>query len=622
MKKILFVLTCTVIFIGIFIAFLLLYNDYVISNSITLASRYYDDKEYDRSLNEIEFVLVREPKNIPANELYRKILIAVNEETDRLNEKIANEKKEDRDWKDKVLSRISDLERKMGKTTVIEKSVKTNYSTEKPEVKQNTQSDDKTAKDNSKKIAEYISRGKDAFNNKEYAAAKVLFLKALNLDKNNPEALVYLGGSMYYENPKDRKNLTECDDLILKGLSIDDEIWIGHRFLAQLKENEGKNDDAVNEYRYALELNSNDEESLILLAKLQYKLKQTTDAETTFDKAKDVNKDSVTASYYLALTKYENGNKDEAKKLLTDLVKKAPNFFNGYILLGNIYKENKEFDEAIKNYETALRLDDKYEAYQGLGDCYYSLNNLFKAEDNYKNAVSKNPLISKDDKTKINFAYEKIAIIEMKNGKIPAAGEYALKALDNEYKSSDIYYITGLYYSFNNMDDKAIDAYEKCLSLDSQYIDCYAGIARSYLNINNNNLAIKYSETGIALDKSNYRLYLNEADALNNLKEYEKAVDYYTKSMNLQKPDKETLFKTGICLKSSKNYEKSFDYFQKAIGMDKNYFDAYFELGDAYYKDGKYREAKDCLDEIVKRKPDYERRSEVDKLITQILRSK
>jgi tetratricopeptide (TPR) repeat protein len=617
MKKFVVALVIVVILIISISAFLLLYDRYVIDNSISLAESYFNNGEYDRSLNNIEFALLREPKNKPANELYRKILDKINQDRDKLNAKTELEKKEDRDWKDKVLSRISDLERKMGKTTVIEKSVKTNYSTEKPEIKQNTQSDDKGIKDNSKKIAGYISQGKDAFNNKEYAAAKVLFLKALNLDKNNPEALVYLGGSMYYENPKDRKNMTECDDLILKGLSIDDEIWIGHKFAAQIGENIGKNDIAVNEYRKALELNPNDEETLILLASLQYKLKRTDESESTFDKAKEVNNDNITASYYLALTKYENGNKDEAKILLSDLLKKAPNFFNGFILLASIYKENKEYDEAIKNYEYALKLDDKYEGYQGLGDCYYNRNNT-KAEDNYKKAVSKNPLISTEDRTKINQAYEKIAVIEMKNGRIQSAGEYALKALDNGYKSSDIYYITGVYYGYNNMDDRAIDAYEKCLSLDANYVDCYVGISGSYLNINNNNMAIKYAETGLALDKSNYKLYLNEADALKNLDEYEKAIEYYTKSMSLQAPDKETLFKTGICFKSTKNYEKSFDYFQRAIGIDKNYFDAYFELGDAYYKDGKNKEAKDCLDEIIKRKPNYERRPEVDRLLNQI----
>jgi tetratricopeptide (TPR) repeat protein len=211
-----------------------------------------------------------------------------------------------------------------------------------------------------------------------------------------------------------------------------------------------------------------------------------------------------------------------------------------------------------------------------------------------------------------------MAIIEMKNDKILSAGEYALKALDNEYKTADVYFIIGSYKSYSNFDDDAIDAYEKCLSMDADYIDCYAGIGKSYLNINNNNMAIKYSEMGIAKDKTNYKLYLNDADALKNLKEYEKAIEYYEKSLSLKSSGKETLLNAGLCHKSIKNYDKSCEYFLKAIEIDKNYFDAYFELGDAYFKANKFKEAKSCLDEIVKRKPNYEKRSDVDKLLNQI----
>ena len=77
MKKTTFTLIIIIIFFSSVISLYLLYYKFTISNSIELAGKYYDNKEYERSLDQIEFVLLRQPKNIPANELYRKILAKI-----------------------------------------------------------------------------------------------------------------------------------------------------------------------------------------------------------------------------------------------------------------------------------------------------------------------------------------------------------------------------------------------------------------------------------------------------------------------------------------------------------------------------------------------------------------
>ena len=619
MKKITFTLIIITIFFSLVISLYLLYYKFTISNSIELAGKYCDNKEYERSLDQIEFVLLRQPKNIPANELYRKILAKINEERDLLDAKLALEKQEDREWKDTVLKRIADLERKMNKQQVERITNNNYYKSDNPVVKKETPAIDNTEENNKlKKIDGYINDGKNAFFKKEYARAKISFLKALNIDKNHPEALVYLGGSMFYENPKDQSIMKENNELIVRGLNIDGDIWIGHKFLAQIYEGHEKNSDAINEYSLALELKPDDEETNILLAKLRLKLDDTDKAEEGFNRAKNINKDSVMATYYLALAKYENGDRDGAKKLLRELVTSTPNFFSGYLMLGDISSENKEYDDAVKYYETAIKINDKYEAYQGLADCYFDMKKYYRSTENYKLAVKKNPFITEKDKEKISIANERLAIIELGNDKIPGAGEYAEKSFEYGRKSRDVYYIMALYKSYFNFDEDAIGLYEKSLELDPEYSDSYAGIARSFLKINNNNLAVKYADKGLSMNDKNYKLYLVKADALKNLGEYDRAVSEYEQSIKLKSPEKQTLLKTGICYKKMNDYEKSFGYFLKAIEMDKTYYDSYLELGESYYSAGKYLDAKNCLDEIIRKKPNYERRSEVNKLLNQI----
>jgi Tfp pilus assembly protein PilF len=51
------------------------------------------------------------------------------------------------------------------------------------------------------------------------------------------------------------------------------------------------------------------------------------------------------------------------------------------------------------------------------------------------------------------------------------------------------------------------------------------------------------------------------------------------------------------------------------IKINANYYDAYYRLGHLYIKKGKQKEAEDIFKTLLKKKPDYEKRKEIESLI-------
>jgi hypothetical protein len=110
MKKIVFALITVILLILIIFLSFYLYHKYLITNTINPAEKYYEAIELDRSLNNLEIVLIKELKNSQTNERYNKILQKIKDEKDERDKIIVIEKNEYKDWKNKILNRISNLE--------------------------------------------------------------------------------------------------------------------------------------------------------------------------------------------------------------------------------------------------------------------------------------------------------------------------------------------------------------------------------------------------------------------------------------------------------------------------------------------------------------------------------
>jgi len=98
------------------------------------------------------------------------------------------------------------------------------------------------------------------------------------------------------------------------------------------------------------------------------------------------------ASYYeLGVLYKENNNFDDAIKSFKKAIELNPKHNMALYELGVVYEKQNEHDLAIKNYTESLRVSENSEAFQNLGVCYLKKGMLKEAYRNLVKAMMLNP---------------------------------------------------------------------------------------------------------------------------------------------------------------------------------------------------------------------------------------
>ena len=201
----------------------------------------------------------------------------------------------------------------------------------------------------------------------------------------------------------------------------------GHKRLAEIYENEGGMRKAIDEYVQAIDIHKRDYDSYFKVAQLL----------NGFDK------------------------KDEAGEMLTNLLKKKPDYCEASLLLGDILIQKEMYKEATNIYQEALRHNPgNYDLYYNLGIAYTMLNDFENAKICYERAADINHLLYSakyslaeisliykeveeaqkyfmqviEDEELGPYAYFELAKIELIKGNKDTAIQYANTAIDANAK--------------------------------------------------------------------------------------------------------------------------------------------------------------------------------------------
>lgn len=215
-------------------------------------------------------------------------------------------------------------------------------------------------------------------------------------DKDLSNALVT------YENiaeiEKNRGKYNESLKYVEKGMKIN-KSYILYYISAFSKSKLGNNNDAINDYLKALELNPRDIESYINLGSLYNEINE-------YEKSVNISQKGLTfdnTQYRL----YNNlGDSLQKLKIFDQAItayKKSIDLNSSssttYFNLGACYKETDDKESALKAFQQAVNTDKKYQdAYYELGEMYFSLEKYKEAKTVFNILLNENPSYSKRDK--------------------------------------------------------------------------------------------------------------------------------------------------------------------------------------------------------------------------------
>ena len=179
------------------------------------------------------------------------------------------------------------------------------------------------------------------------------------------------------------------------------------------------------------------------------------------------------------------GKYSEAEKRAKNIIKNSPQNFLGWEVLGIVYFEKRQYDDAIKAYRKLIDLKKNYApAHYSLGLVLHQAGRLEEAEISYKNAILLNP--------KNYQAHSNRGVILSALGKFFEAIESYKAALSHNEENPFILNNLGNAYESVGEDKKALICYNKATELDPKFSDAHYNLGIMLEKVNRDRGAIKH----------------------------------------------------------------------------------------------------------------------------------
>ena len=396
-----------------------------------------------------------------------------------------------------------------------------------------------------------------------------------------------------------RKEYKQAITAYRKAIELDRDNLDAIRGLAQNLLNDGQTDAALEQYKIIAESNPEDAQTYLRMAEIYRRNGKFDLALDNLKKAESMVQDSMEVPYNIAAVYQAQGRYDEAVQVLQDLVKKTDKPDNNYSQseknnravflerLGTVYRDNSNEQLAIETFRKMLALGDENaeRGYQQIIDTYREAKQWQKATEAAKEATQKLP---NDRGLKMVYAAQ---LADM--GQPDAGLEQVKSLLDGSAQDRDVYVSLAQMYSRQKRWPDAEAALDKAAKLstkdeDKEYVEFLRG--STYERQKKYEQAEEVFRKVLAADPQNAAVlnYLGYmlADRGSKLDE---ALIMIKKAVELEPANGAYLDSLGWAYFRLGKYELAEDNLMKAsqhMGMDPTVQD---HLGDLYQKTGRLK---------------------------------
>jgi Tfp pilus assembly protein PilF len=220
------------------------------------------------------------------------------------------------------------------------------------------------------------------------------------------------------------------------------------------------------------------------------------DSETLFRHAIAVAGDSRTACYKLGVALGKQGHFDEAISQFQTALKLEPNDMNVLCALGMAWNGKGRLDEAIASFQEVLRLKpDNADAHNNLGFVLSRKGRLDEAISQYQEALRLKP--------DYVFVRNNLGVALARKGRLDEAIEQFQEALRLEPNNVGVLYNLGLALNGKGRLDEAIASFQKVLKLEPDYADAHYNLGLVLGKEGRLNEAISQFQEVLRLDPNN-----------------------------------------------------------------------------------------------------------------------
>jgi serine/threonine protein kinase/tetratricopeptide (TPR) repeat protein len=213
--------------------------------------------------------------------------------------------------------------------------------------------------------------------------------RALELDPYYGRAFAARGEAYWrnYEFTKQRKWIDEAKSDCSKSISLGNAGVDGHLCLGLVAAGTGDYQQAASEYQKAIELDPTNDEGYIGLGNAYTRLNKLADAERIYQQTLAQKPNSLRATERLGLFYLQQAQYANAVDLFQKAIHLAPESYLNYSNLGASYIYLGDYPQAISAFEQSIKLRPTAGAYSNLGTAYYQSRRFADAARNYQEAL-------------------------------------------------------------------------------------------------------------------------------------------------------------------------------------------------------------------------------------------
>ncbi len=181
----------------------------------------------------------------------------------------------------------------------------------------------------------------------------------------------------------------------------------------------------------------------------------------------------------------------------------------------------------------------------------------------------------------------------------------AKELINSETNNPIIYNLLGASYSFINMHEDAIGAFQNAARLDTNNEEIYRNLGKSYSKLREDKKAYEYFEKATTIKPDN-------ADAVFGIgllklkeKKFKASIDKFSLAIQYNKNFYQAYYNRAIAENFIGNISEAQNSYLEAIRINNNYYQAYNNLGAILIKIKKTPDAIKILENAIKIKPNY-----------------
>jgi len=238
-------------------------------------------------------------------------------------------------------------------------------------------------------------------------------------------------------------------------------------------------------------------------------------------------------------------------------------------------RREKDFEQGVKNYTEALKIDPDYAlAYWGLGDIY-QLHFVFSRHDNWKSydLMNKNYDLAYQINPNLAEANLGLGWAYFFKEDLDKSYDFFKRAFELDPNNPFINFNLGSFLRSIGLYSKAIKFYSRSIELDPLSVISYDVLLDCYIRMEEFDEVEDCIKKALALEEDNYWLYLAHAEALIMMKKYGEAEEKIAQAEEL-KPDNPSIkrYRAWVAAAEGKK-EKALTLIKGIEGRDKYRYD-------------------------------------------------